>query len=47
MNLIGLIYLEGIGVTKNRSEAVKWAQKAARLGNTTAQNNLKDMGETW
>ncbi len=37
---IGLMYLEGKGVTKDYVEAVKWYKKAAEQGNAEAQSNL-------
>ena len=37
------MYQEGIGVSKDLSEAVKWYQKAAKQGEKTAQENLKKL----
>jgi TPR repeat protein len=37
---LGLCYEPGKGVTKDRSEAVKWYQKAAARGNKEAQERL-------
>ncbi|MDO5464406.1 MAG: hypothetical protein Q4F40_05690 [Akkermansia sp.] len=40
-------YANGRGVTRSRSDAVYWYRKAAQQGNTSAQNNLRELGETW
>lgn len=37
---MGYCYYEGLGVTKDAKEAVKWYRKAAEQGNETAQFNL-------
>jgi TPR repeat protein len=35
------MYFNGDGVSKNRSEAIKWTSKAAEQGDVAAKNNLK------
>ncbi len=37
---IGYMYVEGVGVAKNDSQALIWLQKAAKVGQVDAQNNL-------
>ena len=37
---LGYCYANGIGVTQDYAEAVKWYQKAAEQGNALGQNNL-------
>ena len=37
---LGLMYDEGLGVTQDSAEAVKWFRKAAEQGNDHAQYNL-------
>ena len=37
---LGYMYSEGLGVTQDYKEAVKWWRKAAEQGNANAQNNL-------
>ena len=36
----GYLYVKGLGVAKNDSEALIWLQKAASVGQVDAQNNL-------
>lgn len=40
---IGNIYYDGIGVKKNYSEAIKWYEKAALLGDQSIKNRLGEM----
>ena len=37
---LGLMYNNGIGVTQDYAEAMKWYRKAADQGNAKAQSNL-------
>ncbi len=37
---LGIMYVEGKGVSKDNTEAVKWYRKAAEQGDAQAQNNL-------
>ena len=46
-NYLGICYLYGYGVTKNIDTAVDWYRKAARQGQTHAQDNLKRLGKNW
>ncbi len=39
-NKLGWMHYHGEGVKKNRKEAFKWYQKAAKQGNAKAQANL-------
>jgi len=39
---LGAMFLYGKGVTKNRTEALKWYHKAAEQGHSKAQNKLGD-----
>ena len=39
------MYQNGLGVTQDDAEAVKWYRLAAEQGNTYAQNNLKKLTE--
>ena len=41
--ILGVMYEEGIGVSKNPSESVAWFRKAADQGDSTAQKYLGDM----
>ena len=38
-NNLGTCYYNGVGVSKDYSEAVKWFRKAAYQGDANAQNN--------
>ncbi len=40
MNQLGLLYMDGKGVSQSSSEAVKWVKKAAEQGLSSAQYNL-------
>ncbi len=40
LNMIGMCYLNGAGVTKDLSEAIKWWRKASEAGNANAQASL-------
>lgn len=40
---VGLIYANGLGVTKDVAEAQKWYEKAAKQGNAAAQYNLAQL----
>lgn len=42
MGEIGFMYQYGYGVTKNKSEAVKWYRRGAELGDTDSMNSLAD-----
>jgi len=42
-SLLGLIYLNGNGVQRNDSEAIKWYRRAADQGNADAQLRVGDM----
>jgi TPR repeat protein len=42
---VGVCYLNGIGVEKNYSEAIKWCKLSAEQGNAIAQNSLGVMYE--
>ncbi|HAK61591.1 MAG TPA: hypothetical protein DCO77_14650 [Nitrospiraceae bacterium] len=42
---LGVIYANGLGVTKNDAEAVTWYRKAAEQGDSDAQGNLGLMYE--
>jgi len=42
-NTLGLKYANGVGVTKDEAEAVKWYRKAAEQGNADAQAHLARM----
>jgi TPR repeat protein len=37
---IGNCYYFGMGIAKNKKEALKWWQKAAEQGNETARENI-------
>ena len=41
---MGVCYELGIGVKKDKQEAVKWYRKAAEQGNSSAKNNLRRLG---
>ena len=41
--LLGYMYIEGLGVAQNNSEAAKWSLEAARQGNELAQLNMGDL----
>jgi len=41
--LLGLIYLNGNGIQRNDSEAIKWYRRAADQGNADAQLRIGDM----
>ena len=45
-NNLGYMYLNGYGVSKDYTEAVKWYRLAAQQGNINAKENLKELGET-
>jgi len=45
MCCLGVCYRTGNGVPRDRAEAVNWYRKAAKAGSTTAQDNLREMGE--
>lgn len=40
---LGLLYLQGLGVTKDSKEAFEWLRKSAEQGNREAQNQLGNM----
>jgi len=40
---VGLIYANGLGVTKDLTEAQKWYERAAKQGNAAAQYNLAQL----
>ena len=40
-NTLAMMYYSGQGVPQDYEKARKWYLKAAELGNTTAQDNLK------
>jgi TPR repeat protein len=40
------MYYEGRGAAKDKAKAIRQFRKAAKLGHTGAQNNIKRMGET-
>ena len=42
-NLLGVMYADGTGVSKDPTEALKWFRKAADQGNANAQINLDAM----
>jgi TPR repeat protein len=44
--MLGLIYQNGFGVTRNDEQAFKWYRSAAERGNDTAQYNLGTLYET-
>lgn len=39
-NQLGWCYERGVGVPKNRAEAVKWYRKAAEQGNSWVEDKL-------
>jgi TPR repeat protein len=39
-SIFGLMYANGVGITENDAEAVKWYRLAAEQGNADAQSNL-------
>ena len=39
-SIFGLMYANGVGITQNDAEAVKWYRLAAEQGNADAQSNL-------
>jgi len=41
---VGYLYKEGMGVKKNKKEAVKWLRKAAEQGDNIAKMYLKELG---
>ena len=43
---LGAMYLRGLGVGKNRSEALKWFEKAVEQGSAEAMYNLGQLYET-
>lgn len=45
MVYIGYMYGQGLGVTRDSAEAVRWYRKAADAGNKSAIKRLKDLGE--
>jgi TPR repeat protein len=42
-NNLGMMYMTGVGVAKNYSEAMKWLERSASKGNTQAMMNLASM----
>jgi len=42
---LGKCYLEGIGVPKDKTEAVNWLRKAAEQGHRLAGELLQEMGD--
>ena len=44
---MGTIYERGLGVEKNKKEAIKWYQIAARNGSSNSKEKLKDNGLSW
>ena len=42
---LGICFLQGMGVPRDRREAVKWLREAAEQGHEKALKKLKDMGE--
>jgi TPR repeat protein len=43
---VGVLYENGIGVGKNRDQALVWYRGAARAGNVEAKRTLKSLGVT-
>ena len=41
---MGVCYEMGIGVKKDKQEAVKWYRKAAEQGHSKAKDDLKRLG---
>ena len=41
------MFAHGLGVSKNRAEAINWYRKAAEQGNNDAISRLKEWGEIW
>jgi hypothetical protein len=41
---IGIVYLQGLGVRKDRHEAIRWLRKAAEKGDEDAKEALKYLG---
>ena len=41
------MFQNGLGVSKNRAEAITWYRKAAEQGNEGAISQLKKWGENW
>ncbi len=41
---VGVLYENGLGVSKDRSQALVWYRGAARAGNAEAKRALKSLG---
>jgi TPR repeat protein len=41
---IGVLWEDGLGVAKDRNQAIEWYTKAAAAGNTSAKAALKSLG---
>jgi uncharacterized protein len=46
-NNLGVLYIKGDGIPRDREKAISWWKKAAKNGNITAKNNSKKIGESW
>ena len=44
-NIMGTMYLKGLGVPQNNKEAAKWYKLAAKQGHTAAQSGLKKLNK--
>jgi TPR repeat protein len=44
---LGIMYLHGKGVFKNKNTAREWFKKSAKLGDKTGKHNLKYMNRSW
>ena len=42
-NNLGLLYRQGLGITRDDWKAREWFEKAAKQGHTQAQRNLKEL----
>jgi TPR repeat protein len=43
--MLGLMYMKGIGVLKDKARAKQWLEKAAKQGHPIAMKNLKLLNE--
>jgi TPR repeat protein len=44
MNNLGVLYHEGLGVRRDRGEAIRWFRRAAETGSVVAAENLRALG---
>ena len=43
--VLGVCYLEGVGITQDKTEAMKWLQKAAKQGHEKAKKGLTEINK--